>query len=212
MNVSDGEKGSIWWSRVLRDSKFPSAHALEFTFSKEFPRMAEVSFEALSLLRLRFKVFQHILDTVSHSTSEPSQILHPSPTNLLLCINTNYLHYGREYYFLALESLVGLAQLHSVKQVCLRAACVAAVCSLSGSLMDVARTCCRLKYFNHVCLRILPERMDTLLVRCAWGRGVCVVLNVVHSRTHTAFPFLTFLFCLWIQPNLYLCSDNHVRV
>lgn len=46
---------------------------------------------------------------------------------------------SKGYYFLAVESLVGLARLHSVQQNCLRAACVAAVCTLCGSLMDVAR-------------------------------------------------------------------------
>lgn len=45
---------------------------------------------------------------------------------------------SKGYYFLAVESLVGLAQLHSVQQNCLRAACIAAVWTLCGSLMDVA--------------------------------------------------------------------------
>lgn len=46
---------------------------------------------------------------------------------------------GKGYYFLAVESPVGLARLRSAQRKCLRAACVAAVCTLCGSLMDVAR-------------------------------------------------------------------------
>lgn len=64
-----------------------------------------------------------------------------------------------------LESVVGLAQLRSVKHGCLRAACAVAAFTLPGSVMDVARACCRFKYFNYVCSRILSERMDMLPVQ-----------------------------------------------
>lgn len=90
----------------------------------------------------------------------------------------------------------GLAQLHSVKHGCLRAVCVAAVFTLSGSLMAVVQVCCRFKYFSYVC----------------WKGWTCSVPEggvLVFAMFSQLLPFLSFSyfpsqflqhqsdFCLW---------------
>lgn len=189
------------------DSTFPGGYPLEFAFLKDFQGWQSLT-HIPSSTPLKFQIFFltqsrpiHIW-TVSYFNKPASLHQHPSKVTTVpvilfcsswycMCLPPPALW---ECCFPAQESLVGLAQLHSVKRRCLRAACIAGVFTLSGSLMDVARACCRFKYFSYVCLRILLERMDMLPALHAWGGGGIGVCTTFRLGLDTQqLPFCLFL-------------------